>query len=176
MSALYGSDAMAGVINIVTRKASEKRSFSGKIIGGMAENGDRETTIVRATGDLGAVGNTHHRLSTEFKKRGDYRLEDDQPYTSLKNDDMGDLSLHAYYRWIHDYYGSDPNLPRGSDPVNSNFDVVDVKLDYRFFDHHLISVGIDNLFDKETPANYTKGGSPLDPGERYYYVSYSINY
>ena len=89
---------------------------------------------------------------------------------------MGGFALHAYYRWLHDYYGSDPNLPRGSDPVNSTFDVVDVKLDYRFFDHHLLSVGVDNLLDKETPANFTRGASPLDPGERYYYLGYSINY
>jgi outer membrane receptor for ferrienterochelin and colicins len=507
MSALYGSDAMAGIVNIVTKKAADERSLSAKIIGGIAENGDRKTTIVRATGNLGAIGNTHHRLSTEIKRRGDYRIEDDQPYTSLKDEErlffsysgdyaandghflrwhaeygnqddegissssslgypatyekedriqldaqyrqtwqkstidlsvgygnadtesertngpeftdydqyeangvwtlfadndrhtvsvgagasherielsilterpdrdvyhgflqdqwqilndvtvvggvrydhysdfgdalnpkislswtpgnytarvgygtafkapaytsmysyfersagrstsiiygnpelepeesqtleaavgyrakrfslegvyhfnklknlidaqltdtstdaggahttkylyvnvskaeisgveltltvdilenwqinaaweyldkkdddtnerltgyarstakigstisMGGFSLHAYCRWLHDYYGSDPNLPRGSDPVNSTFDVVDVKLDYRLFDHHLLSVGVDNLLDEETPANFTRGGAPLDPGERYYYLGYTINY
>ena len=67
MSALYGSDAMSGVVNIVTRKAGDEKSLSAKLIGGMAQNGDRETVIVRATGNLGAIGNTHHRLSTEIK-------------------------------------------------------------------------------------------------------------
>lgn len=86
------------------------------------------------------------------------------------------FAFHAYYRWINDYYNSDPNLARGSDPVDSDFEVMDIKLDYQLFTHHMLSLGIDNLFDRTTPANYTRGGSPLDPGERYYYLVYTIHY
>jgi outer membrane receptor for ferrienterochelin and colicin len=115
MSALYGSDAMSGVVNIVTRKPTGKRSFSGSIIGGMAENKDRETFILRAAGDLGTIGKTNHRISTEVKSRGDYREEEDQPYTSLKDEERfffsynGNYKLNAkhYLRWHAEYTEQD---------------------------------------------------------------------
>lgn len=93
--------------------------------------------------------------------------------TSFK---MDSFSVHAYYRWIRDFYNSDPNLPRGSDPVDSDFSMMDIKVEYHLFTHHTLSLGVDNLFDEETPANYTRGGSPLDPGERYYYLEYAFTY
>lgn len=97
MSALYGSDAMAGVVNIVTKKAVDKKSFTARVIGGMAQNKDRETLIFRATGNMGNIGKTHHRISTEVKKRGDYRKEDDQPYTSLNEEDRFFVSYNGNY-------------------------------------------------------------------------------
>jgi outer membrane receptor for ferrienterochelin and colicins len=89
---------------------------------------------------------------------------------------LGDLTFHAYYRWFHDFYDADPDQPRGSPPVSTNYDVVDIKLDYQLFRQHVVSFGIDNLFDEESPSNFTRGGSPLDPGERYYYLGYAIKY
>jgi outer membrane receptor protein involved in Fe transport len=89
---------------------------------------------------------------------------------------LGDFGFHTYYRGFFDYHGVDPNMPRGSAPVDSNFELVDIKLDYQLSPHHEIAFGIDNLLDKESPANYTRGGSPLDPGERYYYLSYTAKF
>jgi outer membrane receptor for ferrienterochelin and colicins len=95
MSALYGSDAMAGVINIVTRKAASEKSFLANLSTGMADNGDRETGIARFSGDLGIIGGIQHRLSAELKSRGDYRETDSQPYTDLNDSDRHALSYNG---------------------------------------------------------------------------------
>lgn len=104
MSALYGSDAMAGIVNIITRKASDKRSFTVKTIGGMARNKDRETLIFRANANLGQVGNSQHRISTEIKQRDKYRLEDDQPYTSLGDEERYFISYNGRYEMDSQHY------------------------------------------------------------------------
>ena len=89
---------------------------------------------------------------------------------------LGDFEFHTYYRGFFDYYAEDPNMPRGSAPIDSNFELVDIKLNYQLSPRHEIAFGIDNLLDKESPSNYTRGGSPLDPGERYYYLSYTARF
>jgi outer membrane receptor for ferrienterochelin and colicins len=95
MSALYGADAMAGVINIVTKTASTDTSISAGILGGMAENGGRETGILRMTGNLGALGKTRHGLSAEVKQREDYKKNDEQRYTDLGEENRYALSYNG---------------------------------------------------------------------------------
>ena len=82
MSALYGADALAGVVNIITKKAVKEDSASVTIIGGMAQNGDRETGIVRGSANLG--GETiSHAFSVEAKERDEYRLDQSTATTDL---------------------------------------------------------------------------------------------
>jgi len=82
MSALYGADAMAGVINIITKKAVKDDSASISVTGGVAENHDRETGIMRANATIGGE-TVSHTFSLEAKERGDYRLDQSSVTTDL---------------------------------------------------------------------------------------------
>jgi len=85
MSALYGSDAMGGVVNIITKEASKETTAKVSILGGIADNGERETGIVRATVNVG--GETiSHIISAETTERGDYREDKDSIATDLRRE------------------------------------------------------------------------------------------
>lgn len=82
MSALYGADALAGVVNIITKKAVDEDSASITLIGGIAENKDRETGTLRASARLG--GDTiSHTFAFEGTERGDYRRDSSTATTDL---------------------------------------------------------------------------------------------
>ncbi|MCD4812446.1 TonB-dependent receptor [bacterium] len=75
-SALYGSDAMAGVVNIITKSATEKMQASAG-----ASLGSRQTQIYEAggcikTGDFGVAANYTHRQSDGIEKETDKYSED----------------------------------------------------------------------------------------------------
>lgn len=91
MSALYGADALAGVVNIITKKAINKTSAKATVIGGMAQNHERETGILRASTNIGGE-TVSHNFSVEFKERDDYRLNKDSIYTDLRNESKQFLS------------------------------------------------------------------------------------
>jgi outer membrane receptor for ferrienterochelin and colicins len=91
MSALYGADALAGVVNIITKKAVNKTSAKATLIGGMAQNHERETGILRASANVGGE-TVSHVFSVELKERNDYRLNKDSIYTDLRNESKQFLS------------------------------------------------------------------------------------
>jgi len=110
MSALYGADALAGVINIITKKARKEDSARLTIIGGQADNKDRETGILRANTTIGGE-TVSHTFAIELKERGDYRedqtsIDTDLPEESKKffsysnNIILGDDSLQTRFEYL----------------------------------------------------------------------------
>ena len=91
MSALYGADAVGGVVNIITKDASDKTGAKVSIIGGMAQNHDRKTGIVRATVNVGGE-KISHVISAEAKERGDYREDANSVDTDLREESHKFLS------------------------------------------------------------------------------------
>ena len=76
MSALYGSEALGGVINIITRKPGSAASGSGsaRVTLGTMEREQRETLTAGATVYLGG-GPVQHRLSVEHRRREAFRYD-----------------------------------------------------------------------------------------------------
>lgn len=75
MSALYGADATAGVINIITRAPKPGQALGGSAqltVGGM-EGGQRSTTLVGATLNAGTE-QTGHRLSVSRRSKDLFRF------------------------------------------------------------------------------------------------------
>lgn len=101
MSALYGSDAMGGVVNIITKTASNKDSATISIIGGIAENGERETGIVRTNINLGGE-KISHKISAEIKERDDYRRDKDSVATDLREESHKSLSYSNHMTFDDD--------------------------------------------------------------------------
>ena len=91
MSALYGADALAGVINIITKKAVKEDSGRLTIIAGQAENDDRETGIIRGSANI-AGETVSHTIAFELKERGDYRKDQSQISTDLDDESKVFLS------------------------------------------------------------------------------------
>ncbi len=101
-SALYGSDAMGGVINIITRPASEKPGFSGTLT-----MGSRNTSI----GEVSASGGSEKvrtRINYTYRESDGVDKEFDtyeehilQGTVSLDLSDRFDIDLKPYYSF-HD--------------------------------------------------------------------------
>jgi outer membrane receptor for ferrienterochelin and colicins len=81
------------------------------------------------------------------------------------------VDLHA--RYLYDYWASaavvapTPAPP----PSSSNFGTADVKLTYAFDRTWSVSFGIDNLFDRRQPSNYSATGSVQDPPGRFLHAT-----
>ncbi|MCP9760273.1 TonB-dependent receptor [Aquitalea sp. S1-19] len=91
MSSLYGSDALGGVVNIITRQPGEDSGFSAQMTAGAAREG-RETL---QTGLNASFGNSTlgHLLTLEQEQRQPLRHDDST------QDDAGRLiNLSAAYR------------------------------------------------------------------------------
>jgi outer membrane cobalamin receptor len=108
MSALYGADALAGVVNIITKKAVEEDSASITIIAGQAQNHDRDTGIIRANAKIGGE-NVSHTFSVELKERDDYRLDQATTATDLPEESKKFFS-----------YGN--NIKIGDDTLQTRFE------------------------------------------------------
>lgn len=91
MSALYGADGIAGVINIITKKNPSKDSLKASILGGVAQNGQRETYIAKLNGTK-VQENISHSYSIELREKGDYRQDKSNVDTDLKNESRQFLS------------------------------------------------------------------------------------
>ncbi|KAA3628974.1 MAG: TonB-dependent receptor [Proteobacteria bacterium] len=98
MSALYGSDSMAGVINIITRRADDRVSFTNTVISGLADNDQRETWILRGSANLGRVGAAGHRFAYELKDRAPFRDDPTQVGTDLRDEEKLSFSYQGDYR------------------------------------------------------------------------------
>jgi len=85
MSALYGADAMAGVVNIITKEAAKGTTAKVSVIGGMAQNHDRKTGIVRASVNVGGE-KVSHMITAEARERGDYRVDENSIATDLREE------------------------------------------------------------------------------------------
>lgn len=76
-------------------------------------------------------------------------------------------------RYLKDYWAS-PQVPAGTPippPVSTDFGIADVKLTWDIDRSWSASFGIDNLFDRKQPVNFSATGSVLDPPGRFIYLS-----
>ncbi len=97
-SALYGSDAVGGVVNIITRKGADKPEFSGSLA-----MGSRGTAIGSISGGAGSEKlktrlNYTYRESDGVNKHADsYDEHILQGTMSLRLADKAELTLNPYY-------------------------------------------------------------------------------
>jgi len=99
MSALYGSDATGGVINIITQRPNAAEGVSGQVgvTLGQLQDGQRETQVLHAS--LGfAAGPTQHRFAIEDRQRGLYR----KPGTAQTQADQTRVD-HQFVNWQMDW-------------------------------------------------------------------------
>jgi len=138
-------------------------------------SGTELTFSVIPTEGLTVKGSVEY-LATEDKTTGD-RLTDSARITSKLHlaytHDV--MSYFLNIKSWHDYYAA-PALPRNSPAVNSNYTVVDAKVSYAYDQNIEFFGGIDNIANKELPANMELYGTPNDPGERYFYIGSTINF
>ena len=96
------------------------------------------------------------------------RAED--TYKLALNWEHGDLGASLRGRHLSGFWAADSNV-RGSAPFGSDYTVADLQLRYDFSDRLGVSVGVDNIFDELTPANWSGTGQIEDPAGRYTYVA-----
>lgn len=74
MSALYGSDALGGVINIITRTASKNTTRVRVNVGATTQGDGRETRLVHLSKDI-KHDHSSHSFGLEYKDRNPYTGE-----------------------------------------------------------------------------------------------------
>ncbi len=88
MSALFGADAMGGVINIITRSPANDEGTTGNIRGLAGVTDDQQRDTYYGGGAIGfATGPVRHRVSVESRNRGDFRYDKGAYLTDLGNID-----------------------------------------------------------------------------------------
>jgi outer membrane receptor for ferrienterochelin and colicin len=94
MSALYGSEALGGVVNIITRKPDGETRTELKATIGQAENDQRETYILHGNTTWGseAFGS---RLGVEIKRRKPFRQDPDSPVTDINEEQRSFISYEG---------------------------------------------------------------------------------
>lgn len=90
MSALYGSDALGGVINIITRGPRKGSETGVRFMAGRTGDGQRESAILGGYGNWGD-GLIGHRISFEAKRRDPYRLPSTDPRLTDLNRERRDF-------------------------------------------------------------------------------------
>ena len=77
-------------------------------------------------------------------------------------------------RHYFDFYGIDP-AQRAIPAFETNYTVVDASLRYSINGNMGITLGIDNLFDKAVPDNWSSTGAIEDPAGRFGYVKFDVS-
>ena len=80
-SALYGSEAIGGVINIITKKAPNQLSGNCNVRYGMNTHGDAENTIIKASigdtvNDFGIIASGHANFTDRYDRHKDDSFTD----------------------------------------------------------------------------------------------------
>ncbi len=82
----------------------------------------------------------------------------------------GPWQVDLRHRQWFDYYNTDPAI-RGSAPFNSQMQHTDLRLSYFWRPNLELALGMDNLFDKRQPVNWSSTGATTDPPARFIYGS-----
>lgn len=91
MSVLYGADAVAGLINVITKKGATKDSMKASILGGVSDSGQRDTYIASLSGTIGGE-KISHNYSIELREKDDFRYDKSSIPTDLRNESRQFLS------------------------------------------------------------------------------------
>ena len=149
-SALYGSDAVGGVVNIITRNGTDKPEFSGSIAMGL-----RGTVVGSMSGGAGSE-NLKTRFSYTYRESDGVDEELDsynehilQGTVSLKLSEKAKFSLKPYYSFQNmpdqdtkqERYGINAMLDWAPDALSS------VKLRGSFFDFNYKTGTDDTVLD-----------------------------
>lgn len=149
-SALYGSDAVGGVVNIITRKGADKPEFSGSLA-----MGSRGTVIGSMSGGAGSE-NLKTRFSYTYRESDGVDEELDsynehilQGTVSLKLSEKAGLTIKPYYSYqdmpdqdtIQERYGFNTMFDWKPDDLSS------VKLRGSFFDFNYKAGADDTVLD-----------------------------
>lgn len=98
MSALYGADALGGVVNIITRRPGDAPGKSVSVLLGVRpDDGERQTLNLATSAEFGD-STLGHRLSLDLRRSGGYALP-----TSLRGQDfsaMNRLALAWSGSWV----------------------------------------------------------------------------
>lgn len=85
MSTLYGADAIAGVVNIITKKENIKDYNKLTFLSGVTQSGQRDTYITKFSGAK-TFENITHNYAFEIREKEDFKDEKSQVYTDLKDE------------------------------------------------------------------------------------------
>lgn len=83
MSALYGAEAIGGIINVITKKPGDKFAATGSMTYGQAERGQRDTFIERASVTAPEFHGIKSRFSAELFNKNALQLDKSVPTLSL---------------------------------------------------------------------------------------------
>lgn len=120
MSALFGADAMGGVINIITRSPVGNEGTSANLRGLVGATTDTQRDTYYAGGSVAfGTGEVRHRLSAEYRTRNEFRYDEATYFTDLGNVDQtfatyeGGLILAPGHslRWTVEYLNQDDTAP-----------------------------------------------------------------
>ena len=81
---------------------------------------------------------------------------------------LGAWSFEGRARHLRDYYQIDP-VARGA-AYYTRYTVADLRADYTLGARTVLFLGLDNLFDRNVPNNWSGTGGFEDPGKRFGYV------
>jgi outer membrane receptor for ferrienterochelin and colicins len=161
MSALYGADALSGVVNIITKKNGLKDSLKGTFLMGQAQNGQRDTSIAKLHG--ATVGETMtHNYSIELREKDEYRYEKSSVDTDLKNESRQFLS------YANTFNTNDSNQ-------------LTSKIDYARQNDDGVNFANSKIYEKENRYhgalihNYTSSNYLLDTNFGYSYSDAKVN-
>lgn len=85
MSTLYGADAIAGVINIITKKENVKGYDKLTFLTGVSQTGQRDTYITKFSGSK-SYSNVTHNYAVELREKDDFRENKNDIATDLKDE------------------------------------------------------------------------------------------
>jgi outer membrane receptor for ferrienterochelin and colicins len=136
-SALYGADAIGGVVNIITRRARRRYEADGSV-----SYGTLDTSDVRASGGIKRESFSAH-VAGGFHHRDAYRLDATTPATSGSAYDEFELGTRTEYRTPRRF-----RISAGADYLQRRLSGVDASAPGAVFDRQNVT---ETLWAQVTP-------------------------
>ena len=161
MSTLYGADALAGVINIITNKKASEDYNKLTLLAGTAQNHQRDTFIIKLSGKK-TISDITHNYSIELREKDSFKADQSQVSTDLKDESR---------KFIN--YGNSIDI---SDSIN-----LTSKLEYARQDDEGIRSDSSKSYEKEnryqlsTKLNFIQDDFIIDSSLGYGYSDTKVN-